>query len=151
MNIFWKRLSVPARQVTPDLSAEKMQMLRICGWDCPARGGRHGGTPAHGRLSFAARTLVFPRAGVSLAGEHNPYHSPRPSNRLFIPLSSREDSPLANFRNSPLANFPRTMLRQPKHAMNSGFTEIHRFALPEGATQTAIETRIGWGKLDLID
>jgi hypothetical protein len=27
--------------------------------------------------------------------------------------------------------------------MNSGFTEIHRFALPKGATQTAIETRIG--------
>jgi len=26
--------------------------------------------------------------------------------------------------------------------MNSGFTEIHRFALPKGATQTAIETRM---------
>ena len=38
------------------------------------------------------------------------------------------------------------MLRQLKHTMNSGFTEIHRFALPKGATQTAIETRIERGK-----
>jgi hypothetical protein len=34
------------------------------------------------------------------------------------------------------------MFVKPKHAMNSGFTEIHRFALPKGATQTAIETRM---------
>jgi hypothetical protein len=42
------------------------------------------------------------------------------------------------------------MLRQPKHAMNFDGAEIHRFALPR-ATQTAIETRIGLGMLDLID
>ena len=37
-------------------------------------------------------------------------------------------------------------MRQLKHAMNSVGDEVHRFALPEGATQTAIETRIGlWG------
>ena len=85
---------------------------------------------------------VSPRAGVSLAGEHNPDRSPRNSNRQFIPLSSREDSPTANFRNSPLANFPRTVFVKLKHAMNSVVDEIHRFALPK-ATQTAIETRIG--------
>ena len=44
----------------------------------------------------------------------------------------------------------RTMLRQPKHAMNSVGDEIHRFALPERATQTAIKTRIGFGKLNMI-
>ena len=37
----------------------------------------------------------------------------------------------------------RTTVRQLKHAMNSVGDEVHRFALPEGATQTAIKTRIG--------
>ena len=36
-------------------------------------------------------------------------------------------------------------MRQPKHAMNSVGDEVHRFALPKGATQTAIETRSGQG------
>ncbi len=34
------------------------------------------------------------------------------------------------------------MFVQLKHAMNFVIDEVHRFALPEGASQTAIETRM---------
>jgi len=36
----------------------------------------------------------------------------------------------------------RTAMRQLKHAMNFVGDAVHRFALPKGATQTAIETRM---------
>ena len=60
-----------------------------------------------------------------LAGEHNPILSPRILSLIVQPTV-----------------LARTMMCQLKHAMNSVGDEIHRFALPKGATQTAIKTRI---------
>ena len=77
-------------------------------------------------LKLRSANLVSPRAGVSLAEEHNPDRSPQNPSLIVQPTV-----------------LARTVFVKLKHAMNSGCTEIHRFALPK-APQTAIETRIGW-------